>query len=214
MLQDKVPDELRVKVLNVVTRTGTAKRWLAQWLLLMRHNPPNADSVKAQISKISPDVLFAQYALFAEQAREVPLLQKGFAGLFSVVRRNLDLVMRTSKQGSSECWYCGLLKQFLKDGAGFAEKKWIKDLHLEHTSWHNGETKVYEDVCFLAKDPGSGVISMNTDGAASHAHTLPKVEGRPPKNIPEWPRSCRVFWFVAGLFLYSISFMALSLAPT
>jgi hypothetical protein len=141
---------------------------------------------QAQISKISPDVLFAQYALFAEQAREVPLLQKGFAGLFSVVRRSLDLDMRTSKQGSSECWYCGLLKQFLKDGAGFAEKKWIKDLHLEHTSWHNGETKVYEDVCFLAKDPGSGVISMNTDGAARHAHTLPKVEGRVPKNIPEW----------------------------
>jgi len=44
VLQDKVPAELRVKVLNVVTRTGTAKRWLAQWLLLMRHNPPNADS--------------------------------------------------------------------------------------------------------------------------------------------------------------------------
>jgi hypothetical protein len=81
---------------------------------------------QAQISKISPDVLFAQYALFAEQAREVPLLQKGFAGLFSVVRRSLDLVLRTSKQGSSECWYCGLLKQFLTDGAGFAEKKWIK----------------------------------------------------------------------------------------
>ena len=39
-----MPAELRVKVLNVVTRTGTAKRWLAQWLLLMRHNPPNADS--------------------------------------------------------------------------------------------------------------------------------------------------------------------------
>ena len=92
------------------------------------------------------------------------------------MRRSLYLVMSTSKQGSSECWYCGLLKQFLKDGAGFAEKKWIKDLHLEHTSWHNGETKVYEDVCFLAKDPGSGVISMNTDGAASHAHTL--AEGR------------------------------------
>ena len=126
VLQDKMHAELRIKVLNVNTRTGTAKRWLAQWLLLMRHNPPNADSVKAQISKISPDVLFAQYALFAEQAREVPLLQKGFAGLFSVVRRSLDLVMRTSKQGSSECWYCGLLKQFLKDGAGFAEKKWIQ----------------------------------------------------------------------------------------
>ncbi len=120
-----MPAELRVKVLNVVTRTGTAKRWLAQWLLLMRHNPPNADSVKAQISKISPDVLFAQYALFAEQAREVPLLQKGFAGLFSMVR-SLDLVMRTSKQGSSECWYCGLLKQFLKDGAGFAGRKWSR----------------------------------------------------------------------------------------
>ena len=86
VLQDKMHAELRIKVLNVNTRTGTAKRWLAQWLLLMRHNPPNADSVKAQISKISPDVLFAQYALFAEQAREVPLLQKGFSGLFSVMR--------------------------------------------------------------------------------------------------------------------------------
>jgi len=55
---------------------------------------------------------------------------------------------------------------------------------LEHVAWHIGETKVYEDGCFQAKDPGAGVISINADGAASHAHTLPKLEGRPPKNIP------------------------------
>jgi hypothetical protein len=63
VLQDKMHAELLIKVLNVNTRSGTAKRWLAQWLLLMRHIPPNVDSVNAQISKISPDVLFAQYAL-------------------------------------------------------------------------------------------------------------------------------------------------------
>ena len=59
--------------------------------------------------------------------------------------------MRTSKQGSSECWFCGLLKQFLKDGAGFTEKKWIKELHLEHISWHNGEPRSKEMFAFCPK---------------------------------------------------------------
>jgi hypothetical protein len=54
---------------------------------------------------------------------------------------------------------------------------------------------------------------MNTDGGASHAHTLPKIEGWVPKNILSGPKCCRVFWFTAGLLLCSISFMASSLAP-
>jgi hypothetical protein len=66
-------------------------------------------------------MLFVQFALFAEQAREAFAPEKVFSGLFSVMRRSLYLVMSTSKQGSSECWYCGLLKQLLKDGAGFTE---------------------------------------------------------------------------------------------
>ena len=41
--------------------------------------------------------------------------------------------------------------------------------------------------CLLfARRSWSWSDSINADGAASHAHTLPKVEWRPPKNIPEW----------------------------
>ena len=164
--------------------------------------------------KISPDVLFAQSVLFAEQAREVALLQKGFAGRFTVMRRSLELVMRTSKQGSSECWFCGLLKQFLKDGAGFTEKKWIKELHLEHISWHNGETKVYEDVCFLPEDPGAGVTPSTPTARPAMLTPCRRSNGALRKTFPSGLKSCRVFWFTARLFLYSISFMASSPGPT
>ena len=70
-----------------------------------------------------------------------------------------------------------------------AEASWVKDLGAEHHKFHNAETAFYEDVCFKSKDAGSGIISLNTDGAASDAHSLPKVSSsRVSKDIPEWPQ--------------------------
>jgi hypothetical protein len=155
----------------------------------MRHHPPNADSPKAQISTIAVKTLFQQYTTWADAAREMPIPYDGFRGLFSIVFSTLELVMRNSKQGTAACWICELLKQFLKDTVGHAEASWVRDLGAEHHKFHNSETAFYEDVCFKSKDPGSGIISLNTDGAASDAHSLPKVaSSRVAKDIPEWPQ--------------------------
>ena len=59
---------------------------------------------------------------------------------------------------------------------------------MEHLAFHLEETRIYEKVAFDAKDPESGVVSITVDGAASYSHTLPKVEGRKPKGLPEWPQ--------------------------
>ncbi len=144
----------------------------------MRHNLPDADSPKAQLSSY-------HYVKFCQQAHEVPLAKNGFCGRFSVVRRGsaLELVMRNSEQDSAECFLCGLLKQLLKEGVGFAEKKWIKELHLGHITFHKSETKVYED-SFFAEKFQDLESHRSTQMAASSAHTLLKVEGRIPKYMP------------------------------
>lgn len=45
-----------------MTRTNVADSWIAETLLLMRHNPPNADSEESQISKLSPKSLYKEYS--------------------------------------------------------------------------------------------------------------------------------------------------------
>jgi hypothetical protein len=37
-------EKLQLRQANVITRSDTARRWLCSWLMLMRHNPPNAES--------------------------------------------------------------------------------------------------------------------------------------------------------------------------
>ena len=71
-------------------KTKTAKKWIAQFLLLMRHHPPNADSPKAQISKIAVKTLFQQCTMWAAAAREMPIPDDGFRGLFSIVFSTLN----------------------------------------------------------------------------------------------------------------------------
>ena len=75
--------------------------------------------------------LYQQYKTWAAAAREVPINDDGFRGLFSTVFSTLELVMRNSKQGTAACWICELLKQFLKDTVGMAEASWVKDLGAE-----------------------------------------------------------------------------------
>ena len=181
---------LSASVVNANTRTSTAKKWLIRWLMVMRHNPPNADSINAQVSNIGAHALFEQYERWCSEARELPLEENSFRGVFSTIKRSLDIVMRTSKQGSAKCFLCSLLDEVLSVAVGFAEKEWIKAIHLEHIAFHNHETILYEKDCFEAKDPGSGITSICVDGAKASSHSLPKVAsaGRDPKNIPVWPQ--------------------------
>ena len=172
--------------LNVATRTSTAKNWIAKSLTNMRHNLPNADSPDSQISKLSPQSLHAEYERWCAGAREYPIDVNSFRGLFYTIKAMLDIVMRTSKQGSTQCWLCSLFIEFTKSAVGFSEKGWVKDLQTKHSLFHVEETRLYEQDAFDGKDPGGQTLSINADGAASHAHTLPKVAGRVPKSMPEW----------------------------
>jgi hypothetical protein len=92
--------------------------------------------------------------------------------------------MRTSKQGSAQCYSCGLLKQLLKEGVGFAEKKWIKELHLEHITFHKSETKVYEELQKIQDLESHRSTRMVLQVLRTRCQI--KVEGRIPKNMPEW----------------------------
>ena len=154
----------------------------------MRHNPPNADSPVAQISRITPSALHEQYSTWCEQAREVALPVDSFRPLFYQIKTELQLAMRTSKQGSAKCYICSLIDAVRSGAVGFTEKQFVNTLLIDHVKFHNTETELYEKDCFDAKDAGSGITSISTDGAASQAHPLPKVAGRPPKGMPEWPQ--------------------------
>ena len=60
---------------------------------------------------------------------------------------------------------------------GHTEKQFVNTLLIDHVKFRNTETELYEKDCFDAKDAGSGITSISTDGAASQAHPLPKVAG-------------------------------------
>ena len=172
--------------LNVATRTSTAKNWIAKSFLNMRHNPPNADNPVTQISRLSPQSLHKEYERWCDGAREHPIDENCFRGIFYTTKAQLQIVMRTSKQGSTQCWLCSLFGEFKKTAVGFAEKAWVEDLKTKHALFHAEETRLYEQDAFEGKDPGGHTLSINADGAASHAHTIPKVAGRVPKSMPEW----------------------------
>ena len=201
-----MPNQLRLKQEFVNSRTKSAKKWIAEYLLLMRHNPPNADSPSAQISKLSPGALYGQYTKWADAGNEVPIHPDGFRGVFSTVFQSLNLVMRNSKQGTAQCWVCSLLKEFLKQTGSTVQATWVKSLQLEHLAFHAKETAAYEDTCFRAKDPQAGIISINTDGAKQEEQTLPKISSnRKAKNLPEWNQKLQgVLLHGKGISLYNI----------
>ena len=146
----------------------------------MRHNPVT------QISRLSPQSLHKEYERWCDGAREHPIDENCFRGIFYTTKALLQIVMRTSKQGSTQCWLCSLFGEFKKTAVGFAEKAWVEDLKTKHALFHAEETRLYEQDAFEGKDPGGHTLSINADGAASHAHTIPKVAGRVPKSMPEW----------------------------
>jgi len=63
---------------------------------------------------------------------------------------------------------------------GFTEQGWVEDLNTKHVLFHA------ELAAFEGKNPSDHTLSINADGAASHAHTTPKVAGRVPKGMLEW----------------------------
>ena len=126
--------------------------WCTKYLMLMRHNPPNATNPKAQISKLSAKSLYKQYTAWCKGAREVPLQKDGFRGLFYTIKCSLNIVMRTSKQGSAQCWFCALCKEICEDAPSFAEKGWVRDIEVAHVAFHAAETKSYEQDIFEGRD--------------------------------------------------------------
>ena len=81
--------------------------------------------------------------------------------------------MRTSKQGSTQCWLCSRFGEFKKTAVGFAAKAWTEDLKTKHAHFHAEETRLYEQDAFGGKDPAGHTLSINADGA----HTISKVAG-------------------------------------
>ena len=73
-----------------------------------------SDNPESQIYKLSPQSLHAEYARWCSGAREFPIDANGFRGLFYIIKAMLDIVMRTSKQGSTQCWLCYLFTEFQK----------------------------------------------------------------------------------------------------
>jgi hypothetical protein len=165
-------------------------------------------NVKQQISKIVPSSVYIQYTAWCDRARECPIDSDCFRGMFYTIKRKLDIVFRSSKQGSAVCWFCGRLNEIEKTYTSMSEKKWVNDVHMEHLSFHQEETKLYEARCWEAKDELNNVLSMNADGADAHSHNLPQVEGRSPKNLPEWRQKLQgVIVHGKTLFIYNLSFL-------
>ena len=172
---------------KINSQTHTGNLFLMKWLIAMAHNPPNAENPAKQISRIAPSTLYQQYTKWCSEVREVPLQEDGFRGMFSTMLKQLNMVMRTSKKGSAQCWLCALLKEFLAQTPRLVDKSSVQQLIMEHQRFHAAETHIYEQQSMEGKD-SPDVLSINSDGAASHAHSLPKVEGRAPKDLPEWPQ--------------------------
>ena len=124
--------------------------WCLKWLVLSRHNPPNAK--KPSVPKIGASVLYPQYIAWCTKAKQAPIVQGSFRAALSVLKQELQLATRASKQGSGECPVCSVLKRAEVQTISLSHKAAIKKLYLEHMNFVNGEVAVYNEHIFAGKD--------------------------------------------------------------
>ena len=130
--------------------TALAERWLLEWVTLATHNPPNG--AKGSVPPMTASILYPQYQGWCQSARCYPIQQDGFRGKMSIIKRQLEVATRASKQGSAECPVCSILKRAEAQTFSLHLKKAIKDLQATHIEFTNGENKVYMDHAFQARD--------------------------------------------------------------
>ena len=149
--QDANPRETKMgKPRHIVGSQQTADMWIYRWLLLASHNPPNGTT--ASVPKVSAGVLYPQYLKWCQEANESPIVKGAFRGRLSVIKHDMDVATRSSKQGSAECAICSVLKRAKSQATSLAHKAEIGALLGEHIQFTNGEVKVYMDHAFEAKD--------------------------------------------------------------
>jgi hypothetical protein len=135
---------------NISGVTHTADLWLYRWLLLVTHNPPNGN--RASVPKVGAASLFPQYVAWCKGAQQYPTTEDAFRGRLSIVKRDMCVATRKSKQASAECDVCSVLKRAEARCTSLQQKSAIRHLHAEHLKFTNGEVAFYEDHIFQAKD--------------------------------------------------------------
>ena len=68
------------------------------------------------------------------------------------MKRSLELVTRSSKQGSAECGVCSVLKRAEHSAVSLSLKREIKELMAKHIEFANREVAEYMKHGFEAKD--------------------------------------------------------------
>ena len=140
----------KVLVQTVGTTTRILKIWLTRWIVLSSHNPPQLE--RKQISRISPASLYTQYLEWCSEAKYGPVEQGCFRDMFLKCKKDLDVAVRASKQGSAQCSSCTLLRYMLRTTTSLTEKALVNDLEALHQQFHKNESELYEGRMFAGLD--------------------------------------------------------------
>ena len=70
----------------------------------------------------------------------------------SILKKQLDVTTRASKQGSAECHLCSVLKRAEQATVSMALKRDINKIMADHIEFMNGEVEGYSRRAFEAKD--------------------------------------------------------------
>ena len=131
----------------------TVDFWVYKWLVFATHNPPNGGT--PSVPKLGASVLYPQYKAWCARAKEHPVTEDNFRSRVSLIKKDLEVATRKSKQGSAECDICSLLKRAEAKVISLSQKKQINTLLAEHIDFTNTECAVYFQHGFDAKDnPG------------------------------------------------------------
>ena len=146
------PEESKnaIKQSAINTATSVCDQWLLEWLVLSTHNPPNG--TKASVPKVGASVLYPQYTAWCAKAGEYAIQEDGFRGRLSLMKQQLDVATRNSKQGSAECAMCSILKRAEAKTTSLKRKREIKTLRAKHINFVNEEVNRYVKRVMAAKD--------------------------------------------------------------
>jgi hypothetical protein len=171
---------------SVGSRRNTCSIWVVSYLLKARYNiaNPNALAAKstASVSYTSPKKLYEQYLSWCSEVNETAVKDSDFRKIFIKAREDLNIAMKTSKQGIAEDLISNIIKRRLASTPRLSEKSMLHDLHALHEKFHQTEAQLYAERRVANKDD-KGILSICTDGADQIAHDLPKVAGRVPKDL-------------------------------
>ena len=190
------------------SRQVTCEIWVLDWVTAVLHNPANLERKGAQMSDIAPRSLYDQYTKWCQnvdgKGREEPIAASKFRAIFIKTRSDLQVKMRSSKQGSSQDPIISEIKRLRAKTVRNSDKKLLDDATAIHVAFHKKEHQLYESRIFAAKDV-RGTVSMIIDKADQSAHDIPKCAGRQPKDIQTWSQS------VLGVLIHGRAFHAFNI---